>query len=173
MKSLAELEHLNLDPAAKQQVATMLQALLDQVQHDAVLLQAKDFKIQALTYENAYYRRMRYGVKSESFSPLQRDVFEETWNTDISAIEAELELLQDTAPCATTTKPKRPRAGRQPLPAHLPRIEHRHEPESCMCGHCGQDLVKIGEDVTEQLDVESTSSCSVTSSPILTKSCPQ
>ena len=72
MKSLAELEHLNLDPAAKQQVATMLQALLDQVQHDAVLLQAKDFKIQALTYENAYYRRMRYGVKSESFSPLQR-----------------------------------------------------------------------------------------------------
>jgi len=161
MKSLAELEHLNLDPAAKQQVAAMVQALLDQVDRDAQLLrlkdsaiQAKDIKIQALTYENAYYRRMRYGVKSESFSPLQRDVFEETWNTDISAIEAELELLQDTAPCATIAKPKRPRAGRQPLPAHLPRIEHRHEPESCTCGHCGQDLVKIGEDVTEQLDVE-------------------
>ena len=123
MKSLAELEHLNLDPAAKQQVVAMVQALLDQVDRDAQLLrlkdsaiQAKDIKIQALTYENAYYRRMRYGVKSESFSPLQRDVFEETWNTDISAIEAELELLQDTAPCATTTKPKRPRAGRQPLP---------------------------------------------------------
>ncbi len=43
---------------------------------------------------------------------------------------------------------------RQPLPDHLPRIEHRHEPESCTCGHCGNDLVKIGEDVTEQLDVE-------------------
>ena len=41
-----------------------------------------------------------------------------------------------------------------PLPAHLPRIEHRHEPESCTCGQCGQDLVKIGEDITEQLDVE-------------------
>lgn len=79
MKSLAELEYLNLDPAAKQQVVAMVQALLDQVDRDAQLLrlkdsaiQAKDIKIQALTYENAYYRRMRYGVKSESFSPLQR-----------------------------------------------------------------------------------------------------
>ena len=50
--------------------------------------------------------------------------------------------------------PKRARAGRQPLPDHLPRIEHRHEPESCPCDQCGKDLVKIGEDVSEQLDVE-------------------
>jgi transposase len=72
----------------------------------------------------------------------------------MSAIEAEVEQLQDDQPCDTVSRPKRPRAGRQPLPAHLPRIEHRHEPESCTCGHCGLDLVKIGEDITEQLDVE-------------------
>ena len=48
----------------------------------------------------------------------------------------------------------RQRAGRQPLPDHLPRIEHRHEPESCTCSQCGNDLIKIGEDVSEQLDVE-------------------
>jgi transposase len=40
------------------------------------------------------------------------------------------------------------------LPAELPRIEHRHEPSSCTCAQCGRDLVKIGEDVSEQLDVE-------------------
>lgn len=51
-------------------------------------------------------------------------------------------------------KPKRPRTWRQPLPDHLPRIEHRHEPESCHCEQCGKDLVKIGQDITEQLDVE-------------------
>jgi transposase len=72
----------------------------------------------------------------------------------MSAIEAEVEQLQDDSPCETVARPKRPRAGRQPLPDHLPRIEHRHEPESCTCGQCGKDLVKIGEDVTEQLDVE-------------------
>lgn len=36
----------------------------------------------------------------------------------------------------------------------MPRIEHRHEPASCACGQCGANLVKIGEDVSEQLDVE-------------------
>ena len=146
----------------------MVKALLDQADRDAQLLQlkeaeiqaknaviqAKDLKIQALTHEIAYYRRIRYGVKSETLSAMQRDVFEETWNTDMSAIDEELELLKETASCATTTQAKRPRADRQPLPAHLPRIEHHHEPESCACGHCGQDLVKIGEDITEQLDIE-------------------
>ncbi|MDF0607272.1 IS66 family transposase, partial [Neisseriaceae bacterium TC5R-5] len=46
------------------------------------------------------------------------------------------------------------RTGRKPLPAELPRVEHLHEPESCTCGQCGHNLVKIGEDVSEQLDVE-------------------
>jgi transposase len=168
MKSLTELDHLNLDPTAKTQVAALLQSLLADAERTAVLLQskdeeikakeavikAKDFKIEALTHEIAYYRRIRYSVKSESLSPLQRDLFEETWNTDVSAIEAELEQLKEATPGETVAKPKRLRAGRQPLPAHLPRIEHRHEPESCTCGQCGKDLVKIGEDITEQLDVE-------------------
>ena len=161
MKALAELDPLVLDPTAKTQVAALIQSLLDQTERDAALLQskdaiikAKDFKIEALTHEVAYYRRIRFSVKSESLSPLQRDVFEETWNTDVSAIAAEVEPLRDDEPCETVVKPKCPRAGRQPLPEHLPRIEHRHEPESCQCGCCGKDLVKISEDVTEQLDVE-------------------
>lgn len=49
---------------------------------------------------------------------------------------------------------QRQRAGRQPLPEHLPRIEHRHEPETCTCGQGGGELAKIGEDISEQLDVE-------------------
>jgi transposase len=161
MKFLAELDQLNLDPAAKTQVAGMIQSLLEQAEQDAKQLQLKDneiqqkdFKIQALTHELAHIRRIRYGVKNESLAPLQRDVFEETWNADLAAIEAEIAQLADDQPQGTAGKPKRPRAGRQPLPDHLPRIEHRHEPESCQCGHCGKDLVKIGEDVSEQLDVE-------------------
>ena len=131
MKSVAELEHLNLDPAAQSQVAAMVQALLDQVERDSALLQtkdalikAKDFKIEALTYELAHLRRMRYGVRSETLAPAQLDVFEETWTADLAAIEAEIEHLNDADadPGAGVTKPKRPRAGRQPLPAHYPPI---------------------------------------------------
>jgi transposase len=154
MNPLAKLEQLNLEPTAKTEVAALIQSLIEQADRDAKSIQAKDIKIGALTYELAYYKRIRFSRKNESLAPLQRDVFEETWNTDMSAIEAEVEQLQDTSACETVTKPKRPRAGRQPLPEHLPRIEHRHEPESCACGTCGKDLVKIGEDVTEQLDVE-------------------
>lgn len=154
MKPLAELDNLDLDPVAKSQVAAMFQTLLAQAERDAKTIQAKDLKIEALTHELAHIRRIRFGVKSETLSPLQRDVFEETWNTDLAAIEAEVEQLQDNQSGDTVAKPKRPRAGRQPLPGHLPRIEHRHEPASCTCGRCGKDLVKIGEDITEQLDVE-------------------
>jgi transposase len=172
MNLLAELDQLNLDPAAKNQLAAMIQALVEhaaeQAAQDAqtianqqallhskdVSIQTKDIKIAALTHELAYYKRIRFSTKSEALAPLQRDVFEETWNTDMSAIEAEVEQLQDDQPCDTVARPKRPRAGRQPFPDHLSRIEHRYEPASCTCGQCGQDLVKIGEDISEQLDVE-------------------
>jgi hypothetical protein len=150
MNPLAELDQLNLEPTTKTEVAALIQSLVEQVERDAKLIQAKDVKIGALTYD----KRIRFSRKNESLAPLQRDVFEETWNTDMSAIEAEVEQLQNDGSCETVTKPKRPRAARQPLPDHLPRIEHRHEPASCSCGCCGKDLVKIGEDVTEQLDVE-------------------
>jgi transposase len=156
MKILEQLDDLNLDAAAKTQVTALIQALLDQVKKDAetieantIDIQSKDLKIQALILELAHLRRIRYGVKNEALSGLQRDLFEETCNEDIAALEAEVEQAD-----STVTKPKRPRAGRQPLPAHLPRIEYHHEPESCQCGQCGKDLVKIGEDITEQLDVE-------------------
>lgn len=161
MNSLAELDRLNLDPATRNQVAALFQGLIAQTDRDAECIQtqtkaiqAKDAKITALTYELAYYKRIRFSRKNESLAPWQRDVFEETWNTDISAIEAEVEQLQDDSLCTTVARPKRSRAGRQALPEHLPRLEHRHEPESCTCGKCGQELVKIGEDVSEQLDVD-------------------
>ena len=146
MKILDQLDELNLDAAAKTQVAALVQSLLEQVKKDAETLQAKDLKIQALILELAHLRRLRYGVKSEALTSLQRDLFEETCN--------EVEQADERAGSSVTKKPKRPRAGRQPLPPHLPRIEHRHEPEFCQCAQCGKDLVKIGEDITEQLDVE-------------------
>ena len=142
-----ELARFNPDPTLAEWVSGTVQKLLDRTQKDAAELRHKDLKIAALTLELAHHRRIRFANKSEAFSPEQRALFEETWNTDLGAIEAEVEQI-------TPTRKPRVRAGRQPLPDHLPRIEHRHEPESCTCGQCGRDLVKIGEDVSEQLDVE-------------------
>ena len=146
-KQSIELDHLNLTSEAKTEVSNLIQSLLTQAQNEFKLLEAKN---QALTLELAYLRRIRYGAKSEALSKVQFSLFEEDWQTDVAAIEAEIEQL----PLPALQKPKRARAGRQPLPGHLPRIEHRHEPQSCQCKQCGSDLVKIGEDVSEQLDVE-------------------
>ena len=110
-------------------------------------LRTQEIKIQALVQEVAYLRRMRYGAKSETLSPEQRSLFEDDVVQDIAAVESELELP------APPARP-RSRAGRQTLPEHLERVEVRHDPGSCTCSACQSDLVKIGEDVSEQLDIE-------------------
>ena len=113
-------------------------------------LHAAQLKIQALTLELAHHKRLRFGQKSEALARGQADLFNETAQIDQAAIEAELAQLTQTL----RPRPPRARAGRQPLPDHLPRIEHRHEPDTCQCGQCGHDLIQIGEDISEQLDIE-------------------
>lgn len=140
MNPLDDLARSDIDPVLLAQV----QALFAKQQ---ATLAEKDFKITALTHELAYYRRVRFGKASEALVGEQRLLFEETVDTDLAAIEEELE---GQAP----VKRQRKRGGRQPLPPELSRVEHRHEPASCQCGQCGADLVKIGEDISEQLDVE-------------------
>ena len=132
-----------------------LDRLLAELGQTKTALQAAELKIQALTLELAHHKRIRFGQKSEALSAAgQGDLFNETVIAEQSAIEEELERLARQAKPAAPRKP-RIKAGRQPLPAHLPRIVHVHEPETCQCARCGgADLVRIGEDVTEQLDVE-------------------
>lgn len=155
MDLLTRLATLDLNTTQQEGVAALilqLQQEAETTEHKVTQLQAKTqhdaVKIQALTLELAHLRRLRFGVKNEALSPDQRDLFRETMASDCAAIEAEVEdktPKQDRAP--------RERAGRQPLPEQLPRIDHHHEPERCTCGECGGALVKIGEDISEQLDV--------------------
>ena len=151
MDLLAELTRLNPDPA-----------LLDGVKKLLGDAQNKDLKIQQLTtscdlevlknhkltLELAYYKRLRFGVRNEALTAEQRHLFDDDTDQDLAAIEVELETP------ATSIRTPRIRAGRQPLPEHLTRIEIRHEPETCTCAQCQSSLVKIGEDISEQLDIE-------------------
>ena len=161
MKSIAHLDYLDPHCASQSQLLAWAHALVEQVnaQEKQLAIQAseifrKKVKIDLLTHELAYWKRMKFGVKSESLGVAQRDVFEETWESDVAAIEEELSQLRGSSAQSPVKKPKRSHAGRQPLPAHLPRIEHYHEPASCQCEECGRALVKIGEDISEQLDVQ-------------------
>lgn len=89
--------------------------------------------------------RARFGRRSERLSPDQIDfVFDEV-ETGLGLIEAELDRV---AP-----KPVREPRPRKALPAGLERVEVVIEPDelTCSCGSC--ERVKIGEDVSERLDV--------------------
>jgi transposase len=54
----------------------------------------KNTKLQALIYELAYYKRLRFGRETGILAGLQRDLFREDVESDLSAIEAELEAFQ-------------------------------------------------------------------------------
>ncbi len=152
MNFATKLAQFNPDPALAEWLLTQF-GDTQKAAHQITVLSAdvrnKELKIQALTLELAYHKRLKFGAKAEAFTAEQRDLFTDSIEEDLSAMQAELEQL---SPCAPRAKSKP--TGRKALPAELPRIEHRHEPESCTCGQCGSALVQIAEDISEQLDVE-------------------
>jgi len=131
------LAHLNAE-----ELREMVQSLRQTVSF-------KQATIDKLTHENALLKRLKFAAQSERFSAEQRSLLEETLDEDTQAVHDEMEQLS-TEPIAPRVKdqPKR-----QPLPAHLPRIDIRHEPDATTC-RCGCEMQRIGEDVAEKLDYQ-------------------
>ena len=114
----------------------------------------KEAKIAKLTAEIRRLQRVQFAARSEKMDPEQRALFDEAMAADLAAVEAELEEAQHSDGETRTASAPRTAPKRRPLPPELPRIETRHEPESCDCGTCGAALVPIGEHVSEKLDCE-------------------
>ena len=109
----------------------------------------KQATIDKLTHEMAVLKRLKFAAKSEAYNAEQKSLLEETIDTDLAALALEIEAQRPKKPLPEDKQtPKR-----QPLPAHLPRRDIRHEPETTTCG-CGQAMKRIGEDVAEKLDYE-------------------
>ena len=96
-------------------------------------------------------QRVVHGKRSEKLTPDERQLAFE----DLEGAAAEIEAAAAPGDPSPDPSPKRPRAARNigHLPEHLPRIERVIEPEStlCPCG-CGE-MVRIGEDRSERLDI--------------------
>lgn len=125
--------------------------LIEQMQHD---LQFKQAKIDALNFELARLKRWKFGSSSESLDSDKQKVLFDQIIADTALEDLAAREQAGAAPAgaqAPATKPALRRPVRQALPAGLPRIEHRHEPETTVCS-CGQPLQRIGEEVSEQLD---------------------
>ncbi len=91
-----------------------------------------------------------YGKKSEKLAPDDRQLCFEDLEVAVAEVEEQQAHPKDDAPRKKARKPKRNLGN---LPKELPRIETVIEPDSilCPCG-CGE-MVRIGEDRTERLDI--------------------
>ena len=148
-----DLEGLSASAIAEL-AATMLTQLAakdEQIAAHEREIKFKDAKLERLTFQLAQFKAWKFGVRTEAMSAEQRRLFEDTVAEDEADLEAQLAALK--AEAAQDTNPsgmRRPR--RAKLPEHLRRVEHHHEPESTTCA-CGEPLQRIGEDVSERLDV--------------------
>jgi transposase len=113
----------------------------------------RDAKIEKITFELARLKAWRFGAKSERMSAEQRELFAESLAADLASLEAQLAALQPTGSIPESGEPaQKRRPKREPLPDHLPRVDHRVEPENTTC-ECGQAMQRVGEDVSERLDI--------------------
>ena len=133
-----------------------LDALPPAVREAFLVLQAEVAGLRAQTGRQEYLiaelRHALYGKRSEQLDPDDRQLAFEDLETAVAEAEAARNAL--AAPNADGTT-KRPAAKRNlgHLPDHLPRVEQVIEPghKVCPCG-C-TEMVKIGEDRSERLDV--------------------
>ena len=150
--SAFEIARLRAELAA--QTARAQTAERDLVQARA-LASCTEAMIQELKLEIAKLRRDKYGISSERRArlidqlELQLEELEAAATED--ALAAEQAAAQDTN-CTVRAFARR-KPVRKPFPEHLPRERVVVEaPTSCTC--CGSDrIVKMGEDVTETLEV--------------------
>jgi transposase len=143
MISEAQLD--SMDPQTRAAVQSMLE-----------LITFKQALIDKLTHEVAGLRRLKYAASSEryaaSLAPEQKSLLDETLDTDLAEVSAELRRLGlDADEPDAAKKPGKKKPRREPLPAHLPRTDISHEPTDTTCG-CGTPMLRIGEDVAEKLD---------------------
>ena len=109
----------------------------------------KQAVIDKLAHEMATLKRLKFAAKSEGYNVEQKSLLQETLDSDLAAVAAEIEAMQPAARSAGEKhSPKR-----EKLPEHLPRREILHEPGSTTC-RCGCQMKRIGEDVAEKLDYQ-------------------
>jgi len=122
-----------------------LQALLVAT-HERLL--SRESEIEHLKLLIAQLRRMHFGRRSEK---VQRQIEQlELRLEDLEAKQAARQAQCESSSSASPATPSHPT--RRPLPQHLPRETHKHEPAEKVCPDCGGQLRSLGEDVSEMLE---------------------
>ena len=172
MLSMRDLKAPDLHGLTPEAVTALAAQMLEHIERQASELQRqqqlierkdrdiawRDAKLEKVNFELARLKRWKFGAKTEAMSAEQRRLFEETLAEDEASLQAQLDRLREEAAgdgAAAKPKPAPRRPRREALPAQLRRVEHRHEPDDTTCAspHCGAPMTRIGEDISERLDI--------------------
>jgi transposase len=159
-----------LDPVAaalNAQLTAQLKAKDEVIsEKDAQLLRSQqalvtyEMLVQKLKEELRLERMKKYGKQSEKLSDLQLQLLDLEPAVSSDEIQAEIERgplpETDNKPTDKQRRARQNHPGRNPLPAHLERVDKiiPCAPEFCTCGKCGGDTKVIGYDVSEVLDMK-------------------
>jgi transposase len=156
MQELHDLKDEDLQGLAPEAVAALAQQMLQRLRCQDSELKFKDAKIEKITFQLAQLKAWKFGAKTEAMSAEQRRLFEETLVEDEASLQAQLDQARGAAaPPAGTGNDSKLQPRRSPLPEHLRREQHHHEPTNTSCPNpeCGRPMTRIGEDVSERLDI--------------------
>ena len=139
-----------MDAAVLAQENALLKARLTEVEAALAESQEANRRLEDILRTS---QREKFGKRSEKMSPDQFNLPLEDAELAQGVLEAAQEKAEAAMQRARGEEPRKPKRNRGHLPSHLPRVERVIEPAStrCPCG-CGE-MAKIGEDVSERLDV--------------------
>lgn len=112
----------NLDQMSSDQLRALAAQLLSQVDTMGKKINRDQTVIEKLIHEIAQLKRLKFAKRSEQMNPEQASLLDDLIDTDIAAIEAELQALQ-TVPAATEKKQKPKRTA---LPVEFSRTLIHH-----------------------------------------------
>jgi transposase len=146
-----EFEAMRTALAAAEARAALAEARASEAQ---AMVSGKAAVIATLKLEIEKLKRALYGQKSERRARLLDQLELRLEELEAAATEDDLAAEQAAAQARTAVRAfERRRPARRPFPAHLPRERVVVEAPAA-CGCCGSDrIVKMGEDVTETLEV--------------------
>ncbi len=139
---------MKFDPASLPDDPTLLKQMLVSFGEDLANLQKRfDQETGILLEQVRHLRAQLFGRKSERIKP--ESGVQPLPLFDLPEPEVEEEAAEIQVPAHRRRKP-----GRRPLPEELPRVEIVHDLDEAekTCG-CGSELSRIGEEVSEQLDI--------------------
>ena len=138
----------------KPQVETESTEARELIERLPALTQEYDQKLSEAEAQIAELKRELFGPKADKLTPEQEEQLKEV-NKDLQdevqrpgPVSDQILEREDRA-----TRRRRQRGVRHPLPAHLETETVTIEPEEKICPCCGKPLERIGEEVSEEIDL--------------------